>query len=91
MLDDMNCNWIVVCIGSEGEWFNGCVFGCGEGIFSGVILGGVFCVGNWMLCNVIGVGQVDVFCDDGCMGCVYFIYQDSYIGIVLGQGVMILG
>lgn len=89
--DDTNCNRIVACIGSEGEWFNGRAFGRGEGTFSGATSGGVPCAGNWMSRNAIGVGQADVFCDDGRTGRVYFTYQDSYTGTALGQGAMTSG
>ena len=75
--DDSNCVRVVACIGNEGVWFNGHVFGRGEGTFSGTTSTGLMCEGTWMSRNAVGLGQADVMCKDGRKGRVY-TYQDEY-------------
>ena len=89
--DDSNCVRVLACMGNTGEWLNGRAFGRGEGTFAGTTSKGVTCSGDWMSRNSLGLGQADIFCDDGRTGRVFYTFQDEYTGTAIGQGAMTSG
>lgn len=81
-----NCVPFVGCIGDDGTYFTGRVFGWGEGTLAASRSDGPTCTGGWRAGAVGDLGQGFMTCDDGVEAVVYYYAQDSETGTVIGRG-----
>lgn len=83
-----NCVPIVGCLGDEGDHFVGRAIGWDNGTFEGLSRSMLTCFGEWTTSNALGLGQANIYCDEGLKGVAYFAYQDVVTGTATGQGVL---
>lgn len=80
------CVLFVGCLGENGAYFTGRALGCTEGTLAVQTSVGVFCSGEWVSRNFLGVGQASFTCDNEETGVAVFTYQDKRTGTATGQG-----
>lgn len=79
------CNRLVACIESTGEYFTGGASNGDEGVIWMKSSSGTECTGNWWR-TMFGMGKSEVTCDDKRSGQALFSWFERDTGTVVGNG-----
>ena len=81
-----SCALIVACIEETSDYFIGKAFGFESGRLGGELQDGTLCTGDWVARNSLGLGTVNIDCDNGVSADVIFTYQHRQTGTATGFG-----
>lgn len=79
------CNKLVACNESSGEYFQGGASNADEGVIFIRSSSGTECTGDWWR-TLFGMGQAQITCDDGRQGQALFSWFERDTGTVVGNG-----
>lgn len=80
------CVRVLACIGTNGLYVDGAVFGRGQGSLAVLRSDGVSCTGAWNSDGPFGGGIANMTCEDGLTGQVVYFLQDNDTGTAIGRG-----
>lgn len=86
-----SCARVLACIGDEGLYFDGGVYGWEAGIVLGARNDGVACAGHWQSGGFLGTGTAQLECKDGLTVQALYYSQDSMTGTAIGRGTDSIG